>query len=639
MFACTLGSLAGVSFYYAIFEGLWGAAAGKALCRLRVVGPDKNPPGFLRAWLRALIYVVLPALPSWLFWIAYGGDPRAVLQSSTVVQQLLGLSFYLVLALLFCTARRRNGFAAVHDLATKTRVISRTAIELRPVLAAAETPPLTIEAQPTAGPYHVLETLETNAGGQWLLGYDLRLLRKVWIRTVPPGTPPIPTRLGSIGRVGRLRWLAGRRTPEENWDAFEGVSGEPLLRLIRVRQPWRQVRFWLYDLAREIGAAEKDGTLPAVLTLDRVWITRDGRAKLLDFPVPGLAAAGAGQADAAPGSRPAPEMARTQRFLGEVAVAALEGRAEAAAKTAGEAAVPLPLHARVFLHNLPQLSGADAVAGAIQPLLRRPTAVSRLRRAAVVAGCAAFPALMSSFLILGMTILQQSYPAMMELSLLLQLRQANPRILEKESGKDKPGHKQGTVTDRQFAVFIATHYRASITNDAIWNSPMALSLIKGDGRRFAEQSVAEHPAPTKDEIANADAALSPLLHNFETFRPHPLSLATVMLAIYVGLPAWIAALLFRGGLVLRVAGIVFVRRDGMRASRLRVFWRALVAWGPLWLGLIGFPFVLDNPNPAALDGLPIALSGGLFCGLAILSVALPERGVPDRCAGTWPVPR
>ena len=197
-----------------------------------------------------------------------------------------------MLALLFCTARRRNGFAAVQDLVTKTRVISRAALELRPMLSAVETPPPAVDAKPTVGPYHVLETLETNAEGQWLLGYDLRLLRKVWIRTVPPGTPPVPAPLRNIGRVGRLRWLTGRRTPEENWDAFEGVSGKPLLATDPgTRQPWSQVRFWLYDLAREIGAAEKDGTLPPVLTLDRVWITGDGRAKLLDFPAPGLATA------------------------------------------------------------------------------------------------------------------------------------------------------------------------------------------------------------------------------------------------------------------------------------------------------------------------------------------------------------
>ena len=65
------------------------------------------------------------------------------------------------------------------------------------------------------------------------------------------------------------------------------------MKLSQSRRPWRQVRFWLYDfLALEIAAATKDGTLPATLALDRVWITGEGRAKLLDFPAPGLAGAG-----------------------------------------------------------------------------------------------------------------------------------------------------------------------------------------------------------------------------------------------------------------------------------------------------------------------------------------------------------
>jgi hypothetical protein len=80
--------------------------------------------------------------------------------------------------------------------------------------------------------------------------------------------------------------------PEENWDAFEGVTGKPLLHLIgqpiAQPQPWSQVRFWIHDLANEIAAAEKDGTLPSELSLDRVWITGEGRAKLLDFTAPRL---------------------------------------------------------------------------------------------------------------------------------------------------------------------------------------------------------------------------------------------------------------------------------------------------------------------------------------------------------------
>ena len=62
--ACVLGWVCVATLYYALFEGLWGAAVGKALCRLRVVGPDRNPPGFARAWLRALVYAVPPACPT-----------------------------------------------------------------------------------------------------------------------------------------------------------------------------------------------------------------------------------------------------------------------------------------------------------------------------------------------------------------------------------------------------------------------------------------------------------------------------------------------------------------------------------------------------------------------------------------------
>ena len=79
----------------------------------------------------------------------------------------------------------------------------------------------------------------------------------------------------------------------------------------------------------------------------------------------------------------------------------------------------------------------------------------------------------------------------------------------------------------------------------------------------------------------------------------------VMLAIYVCMPALIAALLFRGGLVLRMAGMTFVRRDGKRASRLRVFWRALVAWSPLWLALFGFILMSGEPEPRCVNGFAV----------------------------------
>ncbi len=489
--------------YYTLLDGIWGATVGKGICRLRVVGLDNSPPGVWRGLLRALVYVIGPAVPSW---ILVGGNPQVYLDGSGVVQLLVGFSFYFLLALLFCTARRRNGFAAVHDLMTRTRVISRTALLARPVLLVSESTPAAVEAQPRIGPYHILEPLGKTEDAEWLLGYDLRLLRKVWISRCSPGhaagsEPGEP----SVGTAGAL--AHGLRSPAENWDAFEGVSGQPLANLIRARQPWTHVRFWLHDLAAEISAAEKDGTLPAVLALERVWITGDGRAKLLDFPAPRLAATfrlsdltiqpEVSAADSPPlllPSQPA------QQFLSEVAAAALVGRR--GAKVAGDVPLPLPLHARDFLKRLPQLSDAGAVAIALKPLLSRLAVISRWRRVAVVAGCVVLPLFATAMSLLGFALLEnwnRAYPGVMDIGALLQQR-STMRFF---------GKQERLPSDQQYAVFIATHYRSLITNEAAWSGPIARATIKGDARRFAERSVAEHPAPSEKEIAEADAALKP----------------------------------------------------------------------------------------------------------------------------------
>jgi uncharacterized RDD family membrane protein YckC len=614
---CVLGWLGVATLYYALFEGRWGAAAGKALCRLRVVGPDRNPPGFGQSWLRALVYVVPPLVP---YWAAFGMNPKAYLNASQLTQMLLGLSVYGVMALLFVTARRRNGFAALQDLLTRTKVISRPAGSSRPMLLASDAPPPAVESALSIGPYHVLQPLAESTREKWILGYDLKLLRKVWLHVVAPGTPPVAVRLRSLGRVGRLRWLAGKRSAEENWDAFEALNGRPFLELIGHPQPWRDVRYWLHDLATEISTAEKDSTLPE-LALDRVWITGEGRAKLLDFPTPSLASGN--YATIQP----------CNAFLSAIAATALTGSPAGSAQAAGDVAVPLPLHARAFLRSLSQISGADAAAAALKPLLNRVAAVSRLRRAALIGGCMVFSLLACGGGLFALSFLQgidQRSPGLMDLSGLLQLR---------TSGHFWVGKQAQLPTDSQLANYIARHYRGIITNAASWSSPYVLSLIKGESRRFAEQSVAEHSAPTEAEIAEADAAVGKYVPKYHPIagKPAPWLPAMMLLgtlAIYVCIPALVAALLFRGGLVLLIAGVTFVRRDGQRAFRLRLLWRAMVTWSPSFLAFVlSILAVAKQVNWG--PWLALALPGLL----AVLSVALPVRGLQDRLAGTWPVPR
>ena len=624
----------GVSIlYYALLEGIRGATLGKALCGLRVAGPDRNAPGIARAALRAVIYVLVPVAP---YWLVFGANPRAFFSVTAAIQYFMSISFYLVLGLLFSTARRRNGFAAVQDLATHTRVLSRAALQARPVLGTREAAPSGIQEAPAVGPYHILGTLEKTSEVEWLLGYDLRLLRKVWLRKVPAGTPPVAPPLRNLGRPGRLRWLAARRSAEENWDAFEAPGGQPLLHLACVPQPWMRVRFWLFDLARELSAAAKDGTVPAALGLDRVWVTEDGQAKLLDFAAPGLSGEDErrkpkAEGEVEEGGRTPPE------FLGRVAAVALAGRLEAT-PPASKVAVPLAISARRFLESLPRCPDAETIAGTLQPLLQRVAEVTRWRRAAVVGGCVLLPLFMAPAFLAGSKLLQgleRSSPGLMELNTLLHMRQSASFL--GRTTINRP-------TDQEFAIYIAQHYRAMITNPASWSNPLVVSVINGQARHFAEQSVAAHPAPTEAEIKQADAAVGMLVPKGGTFTGmlppwFPAIAVLGTLVIYVCLPAQVAALLFRGGLVLLRARVTFVRRDGARASRLRVFWRALMAWSSLAVGGVVFGALLGVFGGRA-RALPAALIAGLVvCGLAILSVALPRRGLQDRLAGTWPVPR
>ncbi|MBI5387007.1 MAG: protein kinase [Verrucomicrobia bacterium] len=618
--------------YYALLEGIRGASLGKAICRLRVVDADRNPPGVWKALVRAVFFVVLPGLP---YWVSFGFDPVAFMQtSSNLVRHGVSLLYYVVLGLLFCTARRRNGFAAIQDLLTRTRVIRKPAYQARPVLTANEESPPAAETLPRVGPYHVLETVEKTTGGEWLLGYDTRLLRKVWVRVVPPGTPPVAPPWRHLGRVGRLRWITGRRSPDENWDAFEGATGKPLVNLLGARQPWSQVRYWLLDLANEINAAQKDGTLPAVLALDRVWITADGRAKLLDFPAPGGRRAGP-----AAQLQPPPALDRSAEvrcFLNGVAVAVLEGRVPHFAEaTLAAVKTPLPLHARTFLEKLPTLPGLDAIVAELKPLLHQAAVVSRWRRAAVIGGCAAFPLLAGvGFIFIARVMIQwqRSQPDIMELGQVLQQRSVlrMPWFPNRAAAPD----------DRTFAIYIASHFGQTITNAGAWSSFYAAATVSGDNRQFAEASVAEHPNPTAAEVAAADKAMKPYLRKEAAFNPTqaawmPFVVAGMSLLVYVGLPALLAAVLFRGGLVLRLLGLAVVRRDGARASRLRVLWRGVVAWSPA----LSAPVLAMMLTPLVGAVAAGSLVTVLVIGLAACSLALPERSLQDRLAGTCLVPR
>jgi hypothetical protein len=96
--------------------------------------------------------------------------------------------------------------------------------------------------------------------------------------------------------------------------------------------------------------------------------------------------------------------------------------------------------------------------------------------------------------------------------------------------------------------------------------------------------------------------------------------------------ALLGALALRGGLTLRVFGMILRDGRGRRAGRLRCALRSLCAWSPLLLMLIpGLGW--------ASAWWPVIGAFALLALGAAYALWHPSRGLPDLAAGTWIAPR
>jgi uncharacterized RDD family membrane protein YckC len=351
---------------------------GKFLLGLRVVGIDQRPIGLPQALQRSLVWTVASA-------VLPGGLEIAMISAwgrQRVIELLLDVG---TLGLLFMSARPENGFAGLHETLTGTRVVTGAASRIRDSL---RLPGWRQPPDPGAqriGAYLVVESLGPTDGGHLLLGYDDVLRRHVWIHTQPAGTPPVTAARRLLGRPGRLRWLAGRRSATENWDAYDAPAGVAFTELVRVRQPWSLVRFLLYDVAREVTAIVSAGE-EVTVGLDRLWVTSHGTAVLLDFPAPGVQAS-------AQGSFTDLAWAQLHGLFMDMAILGVAGHPRVASVTSAAEPVPIPLHAHEFLMKLEQneLASLPAVTSALEALLPRPTIVTRRRRVVQLLAVAGMP--------------------------------------------------------------------------------------------------------------------------------------------------------------------------------------------------------------------------------------------------------
>jgi hypothetical protein len=193
---------------------------------------------------------------------------------------------------------------------------------------------------------------------------------------------------------------------------------------------------------------------------------------------------------------------------------------------------------------------------------------------------------------------------------------------------------------------LATSYRPALARFKRFPLEYFPWVLPPDNMQIAERLLLTQPTEAEGRGANDHPAVQALVR--EASKPPdlpPLGVVAIsMLGGFFLLAAacsLVAALTFRGG-VIRILGLELVTTDGRPASRLRVVGRTLLTWLPLLLGLMAV--LAARAIGVPIPGFIVFTSGmglGLLVTLAaaIFAVARPERGIQDRLAGTWIVPR
>ena len=341
--------------YWGVLEGRFGAAYGKRRCGIRVVRGTGDRPGLLRGLARALIFVLpfLSAIVAVQLIAATTGRPAAMVIA-------LGAA-----AVALVAPVRGNGGLALQDVVVGTRVVTWPPAAPPTIATVAHRAP-ELTTGPPIGPYLLISGLGATDRGQILRAWDPQLKRRVWIhQLVAPGPPLVSTAMKAT-RPGQLRWLHSHRTEAAAWDAYESLDGQPFLFLTR-GQSWRSVSIWLSDLAREL-ASRDGGDATEALSLERIWVTADGRGKLLGFRAPRLSPETV-SANQFP-------LSQAQQFLHAAACRALDAPVP-----------PPPLAVSRFLRTLERggFSSLSAVVSALRTLEHTPDRVTTASRGMTLA--------------------------------------------------------------------------------------------------------------------------------------------------------------------------------------------------------------------------------------------------------------
>jgi uncharacterized RDD family membrane protein YckC len=198
--------------------------------------------------------------------------------------------------------------------------------------------------------------------------------------------------------------------------------------------------------------------------------------------------------------------------------------------------------------------------------------------------------------------------------------------------------------------YLAGQHGALLRNTTLWSSSSpGEDSDHPELRRMASDIAARYPSVTAEELARSRETIQPTLDRVRPPQSLGVASAGVIVLTLMG-AVWSVPVLFcsivssialPGGVATRLIGLAVVTRDGNEIGRVRSLARTLIAWAPIlvWLLLLPNPIVMGFGPASPLPVLAVSLAfGAMIAGVAWTIVAT-DRGLHDRIAGTWVVPR
>ncbi|MBL8856952.1 MAG: protein kinase [Planctomycetes bacterium] len=599
--------------YFFVGEGVFGTTPGKWLLGLRVVSGASREPSLVGALKRGFVFQAPTAL--WRLGVF------AFVSLDVWVALFASIGPLVILALLFVTARRSNGWRGVHDLLSGTLVmpVNSPFRAFRPKTAP---PELELTGRGTTpeqvGDYAIEGFVGATPLGSVLKARDATLERSVWLHIPTRSEDMADEARRSLSRPTRLRWLGVVRTAGGEGDVFESPGGVSLLTFAAHHPPleWWRARQMIATLVREMRAAADN---PQSYALAQVWIDRNWNLRLLDHPI--------GNAEA--------KRYEPRELVCEAARLLFRGDGDHVVDLPRD----LPAHAEPIvtrlLHSSNSFKDLEEIARGLELVDAGPSELLRRTRSAQLAVGTIIPA---GSVLISIAMLFWISPMIDDISKMSSLMRdvrADARAREEKS-------IEGVLSDEQLA---ARELLISAASNSQLQAATEARLPETDKSMIA-RARANYPAPSAADIARADELVArerseggiPEDYN-PLARPYEIGATMAMGAAPTwGFFALLSILITRGGISNAIFGIRIRDRRGRRASRWRSCVRCFLAWLPIALASGGV-FALVMSEHAAWATALAVITLALWIAALIHAILNPAQSIVDRVLGTRLVPR